>query len=57
MRDLAEVYQYGGHQTSLPGVTDRWKNNDKAAAINKDLNEVLIVLWNYITEAVKEKQQ
>ena len=45
LKAAAEVYQYGGHQTSKPGITDCIKNLEMAAQINKDLEIVLNKVW------------
>lgn len=57
MKALAEVYRYGGHQTTLAGVTDKWKDLEKADAINRDLGSVLDVIWAYVTVAAKEMER
>ena len=41
LKEAAEVYQYGGHQTTRKGVTDILKSEDKAKALNADLKLVL----------------
>lgn len=56
LKSAAEVYRYGGHQTTNPGVTDIIKNADKAADLNKDLEKVLDVLWDFVVKATKEKE-
>lgn len=55
LKKCAEVYQYGGHQTTEKGITDIIKNKDKADAINKDLEIVLNTVWNYIINALNKK--
>ena len=52
----AEVYRYGGHQTSQEGVTDIIKNESKAKELNADLQCVLDLLWGFVVEAVKVKE-
>ena len=53
LKAAAEVYQYGGHQTTRPGMTDRIKNLEMAARINKDLEIVLNKVWDFIVNEVK----
>lgn len=57
MKKLTEVYRYGGHQTTLPGVTDKWKDPEKADAINRDLESVLDTIWAYVKVAAKEMER
>ena len=53
LQKAAEVYQYGGHQTSKPGITDCIKNLEMAAQINKDLETVLDKVWDFLLHEVK----
>ena len=53
LKESAEVYQYGGHQTSKPGITDCIKNLEMAAQINKDLETVLNKVWDFLLNEVK----
>ena len=53
LKAAAEVYQYGGHQTTRPGMTDCIKNLEMAARINKDLEIVLNKVWDFIVNEVK----
>lgn len=53
LKAAAEVYQYGGHQTTRPGITDCIKNLEMAALINKDLEIVLDKVWDFIVNEVK----
>ena len=48
LQKAAEVYRYGGHQTSVEGTTDIIKNADKAAILNADLKIVLDKVWEFI---------
>lgn len=56
LKKAAEVYQYGGHQTTVMGLTDMIRNPDKAKALNADLERVLDALWEYVSKAVNHKQ-
>lgn len=56
LKDAAEVYQYGGHQSSRVGVTDLLKSSEKAAQLNADLSRVLDAAWAFVAEAVKAKE-
>ena len=53
LQGAAEIYQYGGHQTSTLGLTDCIKNLEMAALINKDLEIVLDKVWDFIVNEVK----
>ena len=53
LQKAAEVYQYGGHQTLNPGITDCIKNLEMAALINKDLKTVLDKVWDFLLHEVK----
>jgi hypothetical protein len=48
LEKCAEVYQYGGHQTTVKGVTDIIANKEKADMLNKDLKEILDKMWSII---------
>ena len=54
LQKAAEVYQYGGHQTTKPGITDCIKNLEMAALINKDLKIVLNKVWDFLLNEVKK---
>ena len=53
LKEAAEVYRHGGHQTSKPGITDCIKNLEMAARINKDLETVLNKVWDFLLHEVK----
>ena len=53
LEEAAEVYQYGGHQTTAPGITDCIKNLEMAAQINKDLEIVLNKVWDFLLNEVQ----
>lgn len=57
LKKCAEVYQYGGHQTSETGITDIIQNKDKANAINKDLEIILNTVWDYITNILGKEDR
>ncbi|CAB4130541.1 hypothetical protein UFOVP121_12 [uncultured Caudovirales phage] len=52
LRAAAEVYLYGGHQTSSKGITDILQNAAKARQINDDLERILNLVWDYTCEAI-----
>lgn len=56
LRKAAEVYRYGGHQTSAPGVTDLIKNKEMETRLNADLEITLNKLWESVVSAVTPKQ-
>ena len=53
LKAAAEVCQYGGHQTTRPGMTYCIKNLEMAAQINKDLETVLDKVWDFLSNEVK----
>ena len=54
LKKAAEVYRYGGRQTTLLGVTNLIRSKNLAARLNKDLETVLDTLWNFICKAVQK---
>lgn len=54
LKKCAEIYQYGGHQTSQQGVTDLLKSAEKAATLNADLENILGTTWHYISACVSK---
>lgn len=54
LKKAAEVYRYGGHQTSRPGVTDLIRDDEMVKRLNSDLERILDKLWNFIVEAKRE---
>lgn len=55
LRKTAEVYRYGGHQSSRVGVTDIIKSAEKAKMLNADLENILDTLWTFVCKAVEDK--
>ena len=55
LKKCAEVYRYGGHQTSKSGVTDTILSTDMCTRLNSDLEITLDKLWNYITTIIENK--
>lgn len=55
LKKAAEVYRYGGHQTTVPGVTDIIANKERADQINADLAKVLDLVWDYACKAVSKE--
>ncbi len=49
LKKAAAVYRHGGHQTTVPGITDIIKNDDLAATINHNLEKVLDKIWDITT--------
>ena len=54
LKRAAEVYRYGGHQTTLAGTTDIIKDESMEKHINKDLEIVLNRLWDVVCAAVNK---
>lgn len=51
LKAAAEVYRYGGRQTTLQGVTDLIRSPDMAKTLNDDLERVLTKLWEFTLKA------
>jgi hypothetical protein len=56
LKKAAEVYQHGGHQTTVAGTTDIIKNKERADQINADLAKVLDAVWDVACKAVNKEQ-
>lgn len=54
LRKCAEVYHYGGHQTTKKGVTDVIQNKELENKINSDLEIVLNTVWDFIEKALNK---
>ena len=54
LQRAAEVYEYGGHQTTVPGVTDIIANKERADQLNADLAKVLDLVWDHACKAVNK---
>jgi hypothetical protein len=52
LKRAAEIYQYGGHQTTLEDVTDILKNAEKAKQLNADLEIILNKSWEFACSVV-----
>ena len=50
LKKAAEVYRFGGHQTTVAGLTDIIKNANRATELNKDLERVLDLVWKFICD-------
>ncbi len=50
LKKAAEIYQHGGHQTTLTGTTDMIKDLNKAEILNKDLEKILNKIWEIVLE-------
>ena len=48
LQAAAEVYRYGGHQTTRKDVTDLIECPVKAKMLNQDLERILDTLWNFL---------
>lgn len=55
LQKAAEIYRYGGHQTTKTGLTDMLHSPEKAKALNADLGRLLDTLWDYASIAVAPK--
>lgn len=49
LKKVAEIYRYGGHQTTRIGITDILNSEEKARQANADLELVLNTLWHFMT--------
>jgi hypothetical protein len=54
LKKVAELYRYGGHQTTKLGITDIIRNEVMESFINKDLKTVLDTIWNYLLSIKKD---
>lgn len=54
LKKAAEVYYYGGHQTSRKGVTDLIKDDTMVRRLNADLEKVLDTAWDFIQTAISQ---
>lgn len=54
LKAAAEVYLHGGHQTTREGITDILKSEDKAKALNADLELVLDLVWDFTCKAINK---
>lgn len=50
LKACAEIYQYGGNQTTIMGITDIIKNKEMADKLNADLKLVLDTLWQFLID-------
>ena len=57
LKEVAEVYHYGGHQTTLKGVTDIINSKEKENQCNADLKIILDTVWEYINTSIKENKE
>jgi len=48
LKNCAEVYRYGGHQTTLKGTTDIIQDKKQETRLNKDLEIVLNKIWSLL---------
>lgn len=48
LKEAAEVYRFGGHQSSLKGVTDKILDEQMCTRLNKDLETVLDTVWTLL---------
>jgi hypothetical protein len=57
LKKAAEVYRYGGHQSTVVGVTDLIRDDDMAKRLNADLEKTLNTLWDYTCKAIEKKEE
>ena len=50
LQKVAEIYRYGGHQTTLAGITDILRCDEKAEQCNEDLEFVLNTVWKFMVD-------
>jgi len=48
LKKAAEVYHYGGHQTTVDGLTDIIKSPSMELQLNSDLEKLLNKTWEYL---------
>lgn len=54
LKSCAEIYHYGGHQTTEKGTTDIIVSREKEKIINADLEKILDKIWE-VLENVQSK--
>ena len=57
LKKAAEVYRYGGHQSTRPGITDLIEDKTMVTRLNADLERILNVLWDFICKAAQPKEE
>ena len=50
LKKCAEVYRYGGHQTTAQGTTDLIRDDEMCTRLNSDLRIILDKIWELIQE-------
>lgn len=50
LKNVAEVYVYGGHCCQQNGITNVIASKEKAKTINEDLEKVLNSLWDFLSK-------
>lgn len=50
LKSAAEVYRYGGHQTTAKGITDLIKDESMEKRLNADLELVLNKIWSIVNK-------
>lgn len=53
LKKSAEVFKLGGHQTTIPGITDIIKNQELADVLNKNLEKVLDTVWEFMVKSIE----
>ena len=54
LKKAAEIYRYGGHQTTKSELTNCIESKEKASVLNADLKIVLDKLWDFMNEVVNK---
>jgi hypothetical protein len=55
LKQVAEVYRYGGHQTTKHGITDLIESEGKATEANADLKKVLDKVWEFMNIRIENQ--
>jgi hypothetical protein len=48
LRECAEVYRYGGHCTTVGGITDMLRDDEMCKRLNADLEKILNMIWTIL---------
>ena len=54
LKTAAEVYRYGGHQTTQAGCTDLIRDAEMTTRLNADLKIILDKMWDFACSAIGE---
>ena len=56
LKKSAEVFLYGGHQTTKKGITDIIRNEELNKLLNENLKIVLDKVWQFMIDSIEENK-